>query len=1040
MAHTFKKLPIKTKLVLIILLTSMVALLVEGAGFIAYERVRVKQELERDLSSLARVIAHRSTASLVFNDNKVALETLNALKMKSAVTAACIYDADGNIFARYESGDELPFDFPLAAELTQSPADETHLSIIEPVIDSDVVVGQVFIHASLHELNLLWQNFLLYSGVIMLVTSLFAWLVATRLQRVVSKPLEHLISTVQIITINKDYSVRAKLETHDEIGTLVFAFNGMLQTIEDRTRDLMKSYQRLEDSQWQLKIINEGLEARVQERTLRLAESNQRLQELAQEAAIAKEAAEAANIAKSQFLANMSHEIRTPMNAILGMLYLAMKNDLPPALHNHLSKAQGAAHSLLGIINDILDFSKIEAGKLKMEAIEFGLDSVLEQLTDALALQAEQKGIEFLIRYDVNIPSILIGDPLRLKQVLLNLCSNAVKFTEQGEVELAFRKLNSNENTVTLQVSVRDTGLGMSHDLQHRLFNEKFIQADQSTTRRFGGTGLGLAISKHLVELMGGRIWVEDSQPNEGTTICCTLQLQVAQEAEAHRRDLIIKTGSLLKDIRVLIVDDNEVSREILAEMLRSFQLDVSVAESGNEALKLLEEAANNPFELVLMDWRMPKMNGDETTRHIHADTAISKQPKVIMITAYGREDVMQLAEKSGVNGFLVKPVSPSALLDTILSVLGRTRIFGETKNLTQISKLAHDFSGSRILLVEDNDINREFASELLSSLGILVDQAVDGLEAITKVLEQSYDAVLMDIQMPVMDGLEATRKIRALADAPEKQSFATLPIIAMTALARIEDTQECQAAGMNDHVTKPVDPDALIATLAKWLPNSVSVPNTKHEIATENVIHTTDYPTELLALKNLQTQESIRRIGGKVEAYRNQLKRFREHYPDAANHLQKVLREQGITDAENYCHALKGVAGNIGAYLFYDCVTRLDNLLKQAQMPSSEDFEELHQLLADVITDIDSLAINTPLPVSHEPLAHEELLERVATLQHVLDTDLGSAEAIITQLRAGVMGTEFEKIMNDIAVQIDVFNIDDAQLLLNHLQQQLRN
>jgi PAS domain S-box-containing protein len=375
----------------------------------------------------------------------------------------------------------------------------------------------------------------------------------------------------------------------------------------------------------------------------------------------AKEAAEAATIAKSDFLANMSHEIRTPMNAILGMLYLAMRTELSPAQHNYISKAQNAANSLLGIINDILDFSKIEAGKLEIESIEFSLDTVLEQLSDAISFQAEKKGLEFLIRHDVNIPQRLIGDPLRLGQVLLNLCSNAVKFTEAGEVELSFSNLNADANAINIEICVRDTGIGMTREVQNSLFH-KFTQADQTTTRKFGGTGLGLAISKLLVELMGGQIWIASSQPGVGTIICCTVSFRIAQQIRDRQHELLEQAGPQLKGIRVLVVDDNEAARDILAEILRSFQLDVRVAADGRSAIEQLQAAAHNPFDVVLMDWSMPGMNGDEATRLIHADSAIPRQPRIVIVTSYGREEVLKLSEQAGADGFLLKPVTPSTL------------------------------------------------------------------------------------------------------------------------------------------------------------------------------------------------------------------------------------------------------------------------------------------------------------------------------------------------------------------------------------------
>lgn len=748
------------------------------------------------------------------------------------------------------------------------------------------------------------------------------------------------------------------------------------------------------------------------------------------EAQQARAVAEAATQAKAQFLANMSHEIRTPMNAILGMLYLAMKQELPPTLHNYLKKAQSAAQSLLGIINDILDFSKIEAGKLHIENIEFGLDGVLEQLADSVGMQAEQKGIEFLIRYDASIPPTLIGDPLRLGQVLLNLCSNAIKFTETGEVELSFRSLAAGETSLTLQVSVRDTGIGMPPEVQEKLF-QKFTQADQSTTRKFGGTGLGLAISKLLVELMGGRIWIEDSQVGKGSTFCCTVQLQIAEQAQARHRALLEQAGPLLQGIRVLVVDDNEASREILAEMLRFLRLEVSVAAGGAGALKALKEAVQ-PFDLVLMDWRMPGMNGDEVARLVHADTAL-RQPKIVMVTAYGREEVIKMADQAGIDGFLVKPVSPSTLLDTVLTTLGRGRILGISKPERDAvdAGIGHDFAGARLLLVEDNEINREFATELLRSMNLEVDAAVNGAEAVERVQQGDYDAVLMDIQMPVMDGLEAARHIRALAQQTGQQRYATLPIIAMTALAMAQDEEKSRQAGMNDHITKPVDPSRLATTLAKWLPVDCLTARSRDK----NALPVSDFPADLMALHCIDAAAGIRRIGGKVGAYLNQLRRFREHYAAAADELQRRITEQGVAAGEAYCHALKGVSGNLGANALFTCAGELDGLLKQGKRPDSTQLQQLREQVLQVMTAIDELVLSgNPPPTGDVALTYDELLAKLAALAALLETDLGAAEQPLAELRAGAAGSEVEAAIAEIAAKMDMFAIDEARQLIKAL------
>ena len=977
---------------------------------LAIQYISVDHDIQNDLSSLAQTVAPGVTNAVWELDTAQLHAVTRGILQNAIVTGIQVTSSTGIDLA---SEGVLPTVNQMVAQSFPNSFKQTVVPLNYLALGgSQRLIGHLKVYSSR---DVVWAR-IKYSVLVTLINSIvvtsclwliFSWVIRFRLSNAVTR-------VASAVTTWRFQSSSEPMEPitypyRDELGELVKAFNESRAQLSDSLQDLSE--------------LNRNLEAIVTART--------------QELQLAKDTAEEATRVKSEFLANMSHEIRTPMNAVLGMIYLALKTDLTPAQHNYLAKAQGAAHSLLGIINDILDISKIEAGKVDIEHIEFRLDAVLEQLTDAINHQSEPKGIEFLIHYDAVIPPFLVGDPLRLGQVLLNLCGNAVKFTEQGQVELDFQCIAITETDLTLQVDVCDSGIGMSPEVQDKLF-QKFTQADQSTTRRFGGTGLGLAISKSLVELMGGRIWVEDSRPGKGTTICFTVPLKLSPHSLERQIDLIAQAGPLLKGLRVLVVDDNEASREIMTEMLRHFHVDASSAANGQAALDAIKAAISQPFDLILLDWRMPGMNGDEVAQRLHADTSLAHQPKVVMVTAYGREDVIKRAEQARVDGFLVKPVTPSTLLDTILAVLGRGRILGTSAKsaIAQDTNAHAGLAGARLLLVEDNDINREFATELLRSEGIDVIEAVNGQDALEKVQLQPVDAVLMDLQMPVMDGLEAARRIRALGKAQDGARFATLPIIAMTALAMAQDAKNSLEAGMNDHVSKPVDPARLMAVLAKWIhlpaDRAVSVPATPAMVALS---------PDLLALTSLNTRDGVRRIGGKIDAYRRQLRRFRERYADSADKLQNLVTGQDFKQAQDYCHMLKGVTGNLGALALYTQLSVIDAQLKQNSPPPVTDLATVHALLQAVMQDIDSLAAVPSPPVKPGPtLDTGQLADQLLQLRQAMDYDLGSAERLLAQLRSGVIGTSLEPDLAAIAAKLDVFEIDAAQILLVQLQNRLKN
>jgi CheY-like chemotaxis protein/HPt (histidine-containing phosphotransfer) domain-containing protein len=693
----------------------------------------------------------------------------------------------------------------------------------------------------------------------------------------------------------------------------------------------------------------------------------------------------------------MSHEIRTPMNAIMGMAHLAMKTDLTAKQYDYLKKVDISAKSLLGIINDILDFSKIEAGKMDMESVDFQLEDTLDNISTLVGIKTQEKGLELLFKTDPSVPTSLVGDPLRLGQILINLSNNAVKFTDTGEIVVSTELVKKDGAQVTLKFSVQDTGIGMTEKQAAKLF-QPFAQADSSTTRKYGGTGLGLTISKRLAEMMGGEIWVE-SERGRGSTFSFTANFGLGKEKAKKR----FKPSQDLQSMKVLVVDDNATSRDIFQEMLESFTFEVTVAASGPEGITELEAAGKDkPFELVIMDWKMPGMDGIETSQQIKDHKNLSKIPAIIMVTAYGREEVMQQTEQVGLEGFLLKPVNSSMLFDTIMEAFGEA--LPETSRVAQrheqeAEALKH-IQGAHVLLVEDNEINQQVAREILEGAGLNVALATNGQEAVNAIKENEYDAVLMDIQMPVMDGYSATRKIREWElkaqssklkaaetgdenrDSVLSPQSSALPIIAMTAHAMAGDEDKSLQAGMNGHVTKPIDPDQLFATLQKWIQPSEKrttpqKPVVSVESSEEDKVVSIDAELPEF-LPGFDLADGLKRLQGNKKLYRKLLLSFATDYCEVANEIREALDTEDFDRAHSLVHNLKGLAGNLSATNLQAAAVNMEKLVKgvDKKAPSSGQLNlrltELETVLNQALESVQDLGVSAEENVCK--LSDEEL------------------------------------------------------------------
>ncbi len=893
----FKTDKIQTQMGIMIVLISLFAFIISGA----YEYRSMRKAMLTDLNQKADGLAERLSESLIpplWNVdqpaiNRIILSEMNDKRIKAIVVTE---DNDKTVFTgkvRDTDWNISNFEVRPTGELIKREAEISVLS--QPIGAVEIYMSPQFIQNELlHSiLSSLVRTMLL---VILLMMTIFA-----TMHKFLISPIIKLSKTARQISVDKNYGARVNFKCQGEMNILVENFNKMLQQIEEQ--DL------------KLKDYSGQLQQKIQQSNKNLASSYKELKEINKQLEIAKDEAEAASRLKSQFMANVSHEIRTPMNAIIGMADLTLATKLSAKQSEFIKIIINSGQVLLRLINDILDFSKVDAGKLELEEINFDLHQLIEDISDLFVEQMVASKSELVIEILPGVPRRVKADPLRLRQVLTNLTANAFKFTNKGEITITIKAESIRSEKIDLLFAVRDTGIGIPEHVQSELFTA-FKQADGSTTRKYGGTGLGLSISKRIIDFMGGKIWVE-SEPGKGSTFFFKISPKRVPDTLPSEYLLPQK----LQNSPVLIVDDNPAVRSVISRYLEQFGFNPETCPSAEEALEKIEQKADTPYKLILMDLILPRMNGDEASKIIRKTYSAEELP-ILMVTTVDLNNALIKADTAGISKVLPKPLKQSTLFDAVMETFG---YYHYAQKIIEPQNIAEKlFKGFKALLVEDNVINQQVAYHILIETGLAIETADNGLEAVKKIEKNNYDLILMDIQMPEMDGYEATRVIR------DRLKKTNLPIIAMTAHAMRGDKEKCLQAGMNDYIPKPIDKNQMMSVIKTYLLENKAQHN--GIIIKENIQKNSEPDTDFKKFQQLDIEEALDRIGGDLNILINILKNFDTYNINFTTKIDFMLARGELKEAGDMAHALKGAAANLSAVDLAKAAQALENSCKADQ------------------------------------------------------------------------------------------------------------